>query len=232
MAWYCTLPWIIAQAQPAAADAAAEGGATVGLNLVVAVAVIAGSFLAGGMIARALRMNEYSFKIGLLVFSLAASLAVNIMGWPPKRGIDLSGGVVLVYEVDKGMAKQEWMPTAIGRLNDLLNEGGGDKIEARPGGPNEIEIVAPEKADIGRVERAVAGLRRSANLTLRKSGERSDEGKTVFIYAADHPEKAVNMQDLIVAVGKRINPSGVKELTIRQYGAEQLEIIIPEIEDP
>ena len=39
------------------------------------------------------------------------------------------------------------------------------------------------------------------------------------------------MAKLIAAVSRRINPSGVKELTIRQYGAEQLEIIIPEIEE-
>jgi preprotein translocase subunit SecD len=75
-----------------------------------------------------------------------------------------------------------------------------------------------------------SGLRRSADLTLRKTGERPDEGKTVFVYTVDQTQKAVNMQDLIVAVGKRINPGGVKELTIRQYGAEQLEVIVPEVE--
>ena len=39
------------------------------------------------------------------------------------------------------------------------------------------------------------------------------------------------MDKLIGAVSKRINPSGVKEVTVRQYGAEQIEIIIPEIEE-
>ncbi len=39
------------------------------------------------------------------------------------------------------------------------------------------------------------------------------------------------MDKLIAAVGRRINPSGVKELTIRQYGAEQIEVIIPEVEE-
>ena len=38
------------------------------------------------------------------------------------------------------------------------------------------------------------------------------------------------MDKLIAAVARRINPGGVKELTIRQYGAEQLEVIIPEVE--
>ena len=31
---------------------------------------------------------------------------------------------------------------------------------------------------------------------------------------------------------RRINPSGVKEVTIRQFGPEQLEIIIPNVKDP
>ncbi len=36
------------------------------------------------------------------------------------------------------------------------------------------------------------------------------------------------MDNLITAVGRRVNPGGQKEVTIRKYGAEQIEIIIPE----
>ena len=54
----------------------------------------------------------------------------------------------------------------------------------------------------------------------------------MLVYSVDpRQRKSVDMDKLIAAVGRRINPSGVKELTIRQYGAEQLEVIIPEIEE-
>ena len=36
---------------------------------------------------------------------------------------------------------------------------------------------------------------------------------------------------LIVALGKRINPSGTKEIVIRPYGPKQIEIIIPEVDE-
>ena len=213
MAWYFNLPSIFAQAKPAA-DVAGDG-MSVALNL---------------FIARGLRMPDYSTKLGIVLFTLIAGLAVNFFGWPPKRGIDLSGGVVLVYELDKGLSQPSWMQTAVSRLNGQLNVGGGEKLEARPVGSDQIEIVVPKDADTSRVDRAVAQLR-TADLMLNNAGKRTEGDNTVFIYKVDQQQKTVDMDKLIAAVGRRINPSGVKELTIRQYGAEQIEIIIPEIEE-
>ena len=79
-----------------------------GVKLALAVGVIAGSFLLGHYLAKRLRMPDYSFKIGLVLFTLFASVAVCVAGWPPKRGIDLSGGVVLIYEVDKEQAAKRF----------------------------------------------------------------------------------------------------------------------------
>ena len=39
---------------------------------------------------------------------------------------------------------------------------------------------------------------------------------------------ASSMQTLVAAVARRVNPSGVKEVTIRPYGPDRLEIIVPE----
>jgi SecD/SecF fusion protein len=228
MAWNCSFPLIIAQA---AADAGAESGMSPILKLVIAAAVIVGSFALGAMIARRLRMPDYSFKIGLLLFTLSASMVVNIVGWPPKRGIDLSGGVVLVYEVDRELSKPSRMQTIIARVNEHLNVGGGEKLEARPGEDEQIEIILPEGVDPARVERAILDLRTTADVTLHNAGKRNEDGKTVLVYRVDQQQKSVDMDKLIAAVGRRINPSGVKELTIRQYGAEQLEVIIPEIDE-
>ena len=101
MLWNSNVLGLFAQAAQAAGPEAGEGNSSVLLNLLLAIAVVVGSFVAGPFIARRLRMRDYGFKIGLVLFTLFASMAVNIAGWPPKRGIDLSGGVVLIYEVDK-----------------------------------------------------------------------------------------------------------------------------------
>ena len=82
---------------------------------------------------------------------LAASVAVLRYKWPPKLGIDLSGGLMMVYEVDQTKKKD--------------------------------------------------------------------------------PNEKVDMEKLIDAVKKRIDPSGTKETTIRPYGLgkEEVEIIIPNV---
>ena len=233
MAWYSILPALIAQAgaAPAAAAAApATGGElSVAIRLLIAVGVIGSSFVFGSLIARWLRMPDYAFKIGLVLFTLVASMTINIVGWPPKRGIDLSGGVVLVYEVEKG-AQPSSIEAAIGRLNDKLNPvGAGERIEAKTNAKNQIEIVVPEGVDVTRVERAVKDIE-TDEISLQSAGKRVDGGATVFVYELNKNQQRVDMSKLIAAVAKRINPGGVKEVTIRQYGAEQLEIIVPEVE--
>jgi SecD/SecF fusion protein len=232
MAWYSNLAWIIAQAAPAAEAAPADDNMSGTLRLIAALAVVIGSFVVGGIIARALRMPDYGFKISLVIFALVAGLAINYFGWPPKRGIDLSGGVVLVYEVDTGLSSSNWMQSAILRINQQLNAEGGEKLEARPVGDDQIEIVVPDGVDVARIEAKIASLRDAADIMLHAESRRSEDGKTVLRYRADPAKQRVlDMSKLIAAVGRRINPGGVKELTIRQYGSEQLEVIIPEVEE-
>jgi preprotein translocase subunit SecD len=233
MAWYLNLPWVIAQqahqaAAQVAAEAAADGGTSLTLKLIAAVAVVAGSFVAGSFIARALRMPDYAFRIGLVLFTLVASVAVNIAGWPPKRGIDLSGGVVLVYEVDKGATSPVHVQGVVDQLNQRLGGEVGKKLVARVAGTQQLEIEVPPGVEVSDAEKQVTAL----DLGLQVAGKKIEGGKTVLVYnVSPRQEKKVEMDKLIAAVGKRINPSGVKELTIRRYGAEQLEVIIPEVEE-
>lgn len=114
--------------------------------LLVALAVLFGPFVVGHYWARALRMPDYWWKIGIVLLAIAGGLVIACDRWPPRGGIDLVGGVILVYEVD------------------------------------------PTKKD---------------------------------------PKESVDMDQLIAAVSKRIDPGGVTETTIRQYGPEQIEIIVP-----
>ena len=60
-------------------------------------------------------------------------------------------------------------------------------------------------------------------------------GGVILYYEVDQSKKTpgqdVDMDKLIAAVKRRVNPGGQKEVTIRKCGVEQIEIIIPEIED-
>ncbi len=119
------------------------------LPVAIVIALFVVPFSVGGRLAKRFRMPDHGWKIGLILWALACGLVIIGFRWPPKLGIDLSGGTILVYEVDQ------------------------------------------DKKD---------------------------------------PNKPVKMDDVVDAVSERVNPGGQKEMTIRPYGAEQIEIIIPRID--
>ena len=127
------------------------------------------AYFLGVYFGRLLRMRDHGWRIGLVLASLAMGTAVTYFFWPPKLGIDLSGGVILVYEVDE-------------------------------------EASAPATA----AERTAA----EAPGADAQAATRADQ---------------VDMAALVQALQRRINPTGVREVVIREYGANQVEIIIPQV---
>ncbi len=55
-------------------------------------------------------------------------------------------------------------------------------------------------------------------------------GGTILVYevVSDNTNRVVNMEDLISALKKRADPEGVKEISIRNVGDKQIEIILPQ----
>jgi len=221
-------PWLLAQAAGQAATL--DEGMSMPIKIGVAFGILIGSFVVGIMLANALRMADYGVKFGIVIFSVVASVVVCILGWPPKLGIDLSGGVVLVYEVDAEQLQTTNLSDVIGRLNRELNAGQSVKITARTNAQNEIEVPIPKSLDEAevakRVEKSAPIDFKLTNLGQRKVGEQS-----VLVYKLDGGRKSVDMGELVAAVSRRVNPDGVKEVTVRQYGLNQIEVIIPEVED-
>jgi SecD/SecF fusion protein len=59
------------------------------------------------------------------------------------------------------------------------------------------------------------------------------KGGVILVYEIDsakQPEGGVSMDKLVAAVSRRVNPGGQKEVTVRQYGTNQLEVIVPEVD--
>lgn len=129
---------------PAAAPWWQESWAAWGMTLAV---VAVPTFLAW-LITRQLRVADLWGRLATVLVALAAGLVVMNLGWPPRMGIDLKGGVILVYEID----------------------------------------------------------------------------------AEKQPEDGVSMDKLVAAVSRRVNPGGQKEVTVRQYGLNQIEVIVPEVD--
>ena len=66
------------------------------------IATIAIPYMLGGYIAKGMRMNDYGWKIGIVLSAFCLSvLIIGVLRIPPKLGVDLKGGVILVYEIDE-----------------------------------------------------------------------------------------------------------------------------------
>ncbi|MEM6980163.1 MAG: protein translocase subunit SecDF, partial [Planctomycetota bacterium] len=80
----------------------------------------------------------------------------------------------------------------------------------------------------------------AATLTSKLPGLGVDlRGGTILVYEIDPKKQAerrasdqppITSQDLIEPLIRRINPSGTQEIVIRPYGEEQIEIIVPEVD--
>ena len=130
--------------------------------------ILAGSIVLGALLANAMRVPEFQTKLTIILFAVIAATVVLITGWPPKRGIDLAGGVILIYEMEPKIQSQDKVPS----FDEPAADGGG-------------------------------------STSLSKE----------------------DMDKLVAAISKRINPGGVKELTIRPFGRNEIEIIIPEADE-
>lgn len=123
-------------------------------------AVIAVPTLVAWILAKQLRASDMWGRMAAVLVALTAGVAVMVLGWPPRLGIDLKGGVILVYEIDA--AKQ-----------------------------------------------------------AQKAAGAEDEAAGVA---------AIDMDKLVAAVSRRVNPGGQKEVTVRRYGLDQLEVIVPDVD--
>ncbi len=139
------------------------------------VAIVVIAFLAGNYVSRSFRMPETGWKVSLILAVLGIAGVILWTSWPPKQGIDLKGGVILIYEVDEDLTAQEAaqrrqasgddeplaeeeedenrrvveqvdMPALIQALSRRINPGGVQEIVVRRYGENQVEIIIPDVA--------------------------------------------------------------------------------------
>ncbi len=160
------------------------------------VALMLVPFLIGGFLARRLRMPDHGWKIGLVLWSLTVGSVVVGTGWPPKLGIDLKGGAILVYEVDqkkkqdpdKTLSSEE-MNKLIAAINRRVNPGGVKEVSIRKFGVEQIEIIIPEVGtdEARRIEKLIS---RAGTLEFRVLADRFND-KALIDQAAGESGKFV-----------------------------------------
>ncbi|HZZ73641.1 MAG TPA: protein translocase subunit SecD [Pirellulales bacterium] len=162
---------------------------TAGGVLMILLGVTIISFFGGNMLARSLRMPNHGWKIAIMLLCVLAGTAVTWLGWPPALGIDLSGGVDLVYAIDhergkaiatdekkgpngeqgngpNGKAKAIDMGELIAAISRRVNPGGQKEIVVHKYNVDQVEVIIP-KADPVEIERIEKIISSSGLLEFR-----------------------------------------------------------------
>jgi SecD/SecF fusion protein len=197
----------------------------------VAAACLAGPSLAAWMLVRSLRVADMWGRIAVVLTALTCGLVVAAIGWPPRLGIDLKGGVILVYEVDAARRANEQVDDAIRGIERIIatEEGLDGEVMREDDGRvlvrvNEADAAAREEL-VRSIDEADFGEAR-VRLTDR---DETPEGVSLAYEISGEAER-VDMDKLVAAVSRRVNPGGQKEVTVRRYGLDQIEVIVPDVE--
>jgi preprotein translocase subunit SecD len=79
------------------------------------------------LLAKRLRAADMWGRLATVLVALTAGAVITWLGWPPRLGIDLKGGVILVYEVDASRQATGQIDDCVGRIEQLLSSQDGRK---------------------------------------------------------------------------------------------------------
>ena len=185
------------------------------------------------LVTRQLKASGLWGRLSIVLVALSAGLVVTALGWPPRMGIDLKGGVILVYEIDAdkqpdGGVSMDKLVAAVSRR---VNPGGQKEVTVRQYGLNQLEVIVPEvdQAEVEFIKRIVSS---AGVLEFRIVANPQDPRHKDLI------EKASTSSGSLVSSGDRsvgrwieldtqkINPAGDTTLVIRETGDGTPEVLV------
>jgi preprotein translocase subunit SecD len=137
----------VAGGEPAAAvPAAVAWWQTPGAGWLIALAVVAGATFLAWLIAKSLRVPDMWGRIATVLVALTAGLVICRLGWPPRLGIDLKGGLILVYEVDNSKQSAARVDDAVRRVEGILKSQDGSQgtVRRRQGGGMTVRLATAD----------------------------------------------------------------------------------------
>ena len=110
-------------------------------------------------------------------------------------------------------------------------------LKSRPMLEGNVEITLPaaDPTEVARIEKRVEDLKAGRlhqdlpNTQLFLESRPLRNGKQVLVYGVRRTGSA-DMDLMVSRIGKRVNPGGQKEVTVRRMGSDRVEVIIPKVE--
>ena len=97
----------------------------------LAAACIVGPSIVSYLISGGLRAKDMWGRMAVVLTALTCGIVIVASGWPPRLGIDLKGGVILVYEVDAAKRVSEQADDAARRFEEVINREEGLRASHR-----------------------------------------------------------------------------------------------------
>jgi preprotein translocase subunit SecD len=97
----------------------------------------------GGRAQRRLRRNLWISVIAVLVISIGSFAAVFAAKWSPRLGLDLAGGVAVVYTAEGQHISQSDLNETVNILNLRVNSLGVSGAQVQTSGKNQISVSIP-----------------------------------------------------------------------------------------
>ncbi len=165
--------------------------------LLILLGISALSFVAGNFLAKRFRMPDYGWRISLILFTVLNAAALDAMLWKNiKLGIDLKGGVILIYEIDEELTAAATsdqgrddfsIADVIAALKRRLDPGGLKEMVIRPYGEKQVEIIIPDvqQDEVDQIKRKIS---KSGFLEFRIVANPTDHADIIDLALA--PENA------------------------------------------
>ena len=225
-----------------AADPAAQSSGPFGLPagvltlLRVLVAIPLPLFL-GQFVANRLRMKEYGWRLGV-IFTSVFCAAVVLQAGRINKGVDLKGGVILVYEIDRESLQTEAnIPISADKVNwgsliqalvKRINPAGTKEIVVRRYGDWQVEIIVPEVDPI-EIERIKKLIETAGSLEFRiVANER--ENSDVIAAARDQAQNSSTRRSRTIVgkdnkhigfwarIGRDVKPESIRPFKVSPLG--------------
>ena len=152
----------------------------------------------GIWLAKLLRMRDFGWKLATIFCTLCIG-GVFLTSFPLRLGVDLKGGVILVYEIDRDALKIDEStvisPTSIDwghllqRLNDRINPSGTKEIVVRRYGDWQVEVIIPD-VDTSEVERIKKLISTAGSLEFRIVANSTQHDATIQAAKAQAQDSA------------------------------------------
>jgi len=199
--------------------------------MVMTLLTVAVPTLLSWLLGKRLRAADMWGRLATVLVALTAGAVITWLGWPPRLGIDLKGGVILVYEVDATRQSAGQVDDCVSKIEQLLASQDGRKGTVSRLADNRI-AVRLDTADAAARESFLKGVDQLdfGDARVRLAGRRAGADTIDLEYDVAGRSAAVDMDKLVAAVSRRVNPGGQKEVTVRRYGLDQLEVIVPEVD--